>query len=114
MYKEKKEKAEIISVTGKRIGVALIAMVLIFSGAMGLVTMSMEENTGGLILDGVILKIALVSVLFFSVFSLLRIRDWMLNTEFPIHEINKDPKAAAFYYGTSFFSVIIATSIIVS
>ena len=97
----------------KKISLILLSMVLLFIASMFSINLG-ETDLQEVVVNGIILKVGSVALLFFVGFGLLRLRDWMLDTKFPIDLINKDSKAAAFYYGISFFAIILATAMVVS
>ena len=45
-----------------------------------------------------------LSLSFWAIFILLRLRDYLLNTKFPINLINSNPIASSIYYSVSIFS----------
>lgn len=55
-----------------------------------------------------------VSMFFFYIFFILRLRDYLLNTKFPIELINSNPISSSIYYSSSIIAFSIAIAIIVS
>ena len=78
----------------------------------------LEGNSGSemgqVLTDGALLKLNAIVLLFLGSFSILRVRDFLLGTKFPIEKINANPLASSIYYGASVFAFVIGIAMIVS
>lgn len=97
----------------KKILLIFIALAAIFYLSLLNVT-SADKNINELLTNGAILKINAISLLFLGSFAILRIRDYLLGTKFPIRLINSDPLASSIYYGASVFAFVIGIAMIVA
>ena len=96
-----------------KLNIFLLIMLAFFIATTGIIFLQ-EEEVKTILLSSVANKLSSVSLLFISVFGILRFRDYLLNTSFPIKKINDDPKASAIYYSASVASFTIAIALIIS
>ena len=72
-----------------------------------------ETEISEIIMSSIFSKVGIICLYFFILFSVLRFRDHLINTPFPISKINESPISASIYYSVSMFSFAYAISHII-
>ena len=89
--------------------VFIAIMTFVFSVNIYNITLA-DPEISELVTSSMFSKIGTVSLYFIILFSILRFRDILIKTPFPIAKINESPLSASLYYSVSMFSFAYALS----